>query len=100
MPSETVTVAWINNPGVKKSDGGEYYNIKVGTGAPETWETIWGTQGKVAGLNKGDRIEMVTSIGRTGSKNLVTWKKAGNSTGTAVSKTYRKSVTRLLSWRS
>lgn len=89
-PVKTITVMWINNPGQSKA-GKTYYNIKHGNPGdpPDKWETIWGKQGGLDGISKGDILEVVTSVGKTGGLNLVTWKKKTNGAGQEL-KTYQQ----------
>lgn len=82
MPVKTITVTWVNNPSIAKS-GKPYYNIKYGNPSdpPDKWEVIWGKAGKLDGISTGDIIEVVTSIGKTGGENLVTWTPKTNGAG-------------------
>lgn len=90
MTVKTITVMWINNPGQSKA-GKAYYNIKHGNPGdpPDKWETIWGKQSGLDGISKGDILEIVTSVGKTGGLNLVTWKKKTNGAGQEL-KTYQQ----------
>src|SRR5262245_41880689 len=88
--TKSVVVTWINNGNPSKAGKRNWYFKHGDQGSPpDSWEIVWAKEGQINGMSKGDHIEYVATLGKTGGENLVTWKKKTNGAGQEI-KTYRQ----------